>query len=219
MGSATATRRTSGSFRAGTPLPIRSWHLAAAGKKRTEAGAQTGDARSDADLIKEISERLSESWAFCTSPDGLNLSPDRFWSLAWADIHSLVDVHRKRRHGEANRWAISHASFYNVHFRDKNAAPWLPEDFLGTGDHAKRTLEMQREKHEIAMENQRLAQIKRGTVLAGGGSTRVVDGVVHVQGVPDMFRLLAEQHEAKLAAQKATIEERTGGSPFGGKHG
>jgi hypothetical protein len=149
----------------------------------------------------------------------LALSQEDAWSLTPREIAALADVRNKKLDIEAYRWAAHQAAFYNVHFCGKDQAAWIPDDFIGGGNHAKRTVELQMQKREIAMENQRLARVKREQILAGGGSTKIVDGVVHVTGIPDMFRQLAEQHEEQKAAKQAIVKGRTKGSPFGGNNG
>jgi hypothetical protein len=107
----------------------------------------------------------------------------------------------------ARRWAVERAEFANVNFREIDRthnryqdAPFIAEDFLGTAnpDRKTRTADMLAKRRAADMENVRLADKKRLS-LVGGGSTRVENGIVIVSGVPDVFRELKEKHEAELA--------------------
>lgn len=61
------------------------------------------------------------------------------------------------------RWAIDRADFFNAHFRGKDTAAWLAEDFLGEGNREKRTREQQREALMVQRANATLAmKIKKG---------------------------------------------------------
>ncbi len=66
------------------------------------------------------------------------------------------------------RWAIEQAMYANVHFRERDSqgnitgVPYVPEDFLGSGNRAQRTLQSAREKAEVIQANARLAQMVRG---------------------------------------------------------
>lgn len=167
-------------------------------KKRAEAGEPGDDGNS---------HRLLRLWAFATSPDGLGLTPERFWSLTIPEYNALKEVHDNRVSGELRRWAIERAQFANVHFRrvergQYQDAPFVPEDFLGSGDHAKRTAEMMQSRRAVAMETARLAKMRHGQKFNPAKIVempQIRDGkvVYSGEGVPDIFRKLAEQHEAK----------------------
>jgi hypothetical protein len=173
-------------------------------KKRTGSDPGAADAGPSPE---SVIERLREAWAFATSPDGLGLSPERFWCFAWNDYTALKAIHEQRASREMRMWAWQRADWANVHFRQRDEkgrckdAPFIAEDFLGTGNHKQRSAEMVESRRQVALENARLAQIKRDSIIKGGGSTRVENGKVIVMGVPDIFRKLAEKHEAEKAAR------------------
>ena len=104
-------------------------------------------------------------------------------------------------------WALERADWANVHIRARDEkgrykdAPFIAEDFLGTGNHEQRSAEMAESRSQVALENALLAQVKKDSIMKGGGSTRVEKGKVIVMGVPDIFRQLAEKHEAEQAAR------------------
>lgn len=103
-------------------------------------------------------------WAYGTSPHGLGLQPDRFWTLTIREFQALKSVHRS----ELMRWAIEQASFHNLNFlaRDSQGRPteepWKPEDFLGEGNRQDRNDERQFSTMAAAQANAALANIIAG---------------------------------------------------------
>jgi hypothetical protein len=129
------------------------------------------------------------------------------------ELTALRAVHDRHHDATARRWAIERAAFANVHFRKVDGgqyqdAPFILDDFLGTGDHHGRSLELQQSRREIAHENIRLAKLKRNSKLEGGGSSRIEKGKVIVTGMPDVFRQLQEKHDAEQAAKVTAIAPR-----------
>lgn len=75
-------------------------------------------------------------------------------------MDALTDVFMERK---MKPWAVERADFANVHFRggQGNSTAYMAEDFLGTGDRAKRGLDQAKEQMAIAKANAALARIKR----------------------------------------------------------
>ncbi len=65
------------------------------------------------------------------------------------------------------RWALDRAMFANAHFRGKDDAAFMIDDFLGTGDRAKRQMELERSQMIAATANANLMAMKRGEVPDG----------------------------------------------------
>lgn len=135
----------------------------------------------------------------------MRLTPERFWALDAPSYTALVKIHQGKRHSEMRMWAQERADFANVHFRhaDKGQyqdAPFIADDYLGTGNRKQRTADLMQSRRDAALETQRLAKLGKKKP-EGGGNVRVVDGKVVMDGVPDIFRQLAEQHEAEIAAR------------------
>jgi hypothetical protein len=120
---------------------------------------------------------------------------------------ALKQVRDRREMMAAKRWASERAEFANVHFRHLERgryqdAAYIAEDFLGTAEpnRKQRTAQMLASQRAADAENLRLARDKHKK-MQGGGSTRVEGGKVIVMGQPDIFRRLAEKHEAEMAAK------------------
>jgi flagellar motor switch protein FliG len=58
---------------------------------------------------------------------------------------------------DARRWAISQAIAVNMHLAS-GEEPFLAEDFLGTGDRARRKMEREMSKREAARLNREMEQ-------------------------------------------------------------
>lgn len=103
-------------------------------------------------------------WAYGTSPHGLGLPSDHFWTLTVREFQALKSVHRS----ELMRWAIEQASFHNLNFlaRDSQGRPteepWKPEDFLGEGNRTLRNDEKQLSTIAAAQANTALMNLKPG---------------------------------------------------------
>ena len=89
-----------------------------------------------------------DHWAFATSPHGLGLAPEVFWSLRTNEFLAL------RR-----AWAQEQAKFYNAHFSG-NGPAWMPDDFLKPKNRERRIAQGKRDKIESDMLNFKLAQIE-----------------------------------------------------------
>ncbi len=98
------------------------------------------------------------------SRHGLGLSTDDWWDATGRELQALREVYD----GSLMRWAIEQAMYANVHFRERDSqgditgVPFVPEDFLGSGSRAQRTLQSAKEKAEVIQANARLAQMVRG---------------------------------------------------------
>lgn len=97
-------------------------------------------------------------WALGTSPYGLGLTSEAFWSLTWREFDALKEVYD----APIERWAVEVSMFANAHFRDGNAAAWEPDDFLGKGKRAARNITKALDMRAVARENQRLSLRRPG---------------------------------------------------------
>lgn len=106
-------------------------------------------------------------WSFGVSPYGLSLSEEDLWSLTPREYAEL----RKqwKRHHDRAEWQVAslQATLYNANFRGEGDAAYLPEDFMGTGDRAKRQAERQREKMEVMRLKSQLGRIDGRTKPEG----------------------------------------------------
>lgn len=97
-------------------------------------------------------------WAFGTSPYGLGLTPEAFWSLTPWEFECLRDVYDEPR----KRWAISQADLRNINNYATDGAPWLPEDFLHEGNRAARVRQAKLDNAALIAEKLRLRKMKPG---------------------------------------------------------
>jgi hypothetical protein len=87
-------------------------------------------------------------WAYATSPHGLNLSPERFWRLSWADYLALREVREDSVIAEMKRWAVARTDYRNVHFRgEAHKQAWTVEEILGLRTEAG-TVDQERQRLE-----------------------------------------------------------------------
>lgn len=159
-------------------------------KKRASAEPGTG-----ADSPNRVIERLRELWVEATSPDGLALSPERFWGLTLADLNALREHHHKAKLEQSKRWALSIADFRNVHFRggERASVPWNVNELLGIGETGVAA--------EIKAEEIRLNQLMRYAQMPGS---------VAFQELPSWAKMTPEEAEKKDLVKAAQRGKRNG---------
>lgn len=74
------------------------------------------------------------------------------------EFDALSGVHR----GHIRRWAIARAQVSNAWLRGKDDAPYLPDDFMGTGNRSQRQKEIRQSRYAAQMANAELAKIRPG---------------------------------------------------------
>lgn len=57
--------------------------------------------------------------------------------------------------------------FYNAHFLGEHDVPYIPDDFMESGDRQKRQQDRKRELLEVARANAKLGAMRPGTVVDG----------------------------------------------------
>jgi hypothetical protein len=128
---------------------------------------------------REREQRWLDLWAFATSPYGLGLSSEVFWSLTGRELQAFK-----------LQWAKNQAQALNLQ-ANTEGVPFIPEDFLGLSDRVERVAEhkakMERAEAIAAMENFKNEQLRMGI------------GEVPDDGVPEWMKKAAKkQKEAKL---------------------
>ena len=99
-------------------------------------------------------------WSFGVSPYGLSLCEEDLWALTPREYAALRGEWERSKKESSHALAVIQATLYNAHFRGEKDAVWLPEDFMGTGNRAERQRQKQREQHEVALLNMKLARMK-----------------------------------------------------------
>jgi hypothetical protein len=123
----------------------------------------TGHGSTGAEAELDLEERWLRLWAFSTSLDGLAIPEDKFWHLSPREWMALKDVFDRK----LKLWAIERADYRNVNFLEHNergevtGEPWIPEDFLGTGNRVARSIENAQSKIEVIQANTYLNKITR----------------------------------------------------------
>lgn len=123
-------------------------------------GANTAPGAGHAEPQDQLSseERRLRLWAYASSPYGLGLPFGAIWKLSPREFLALRNIHDQ----QLRRWALERAMFANAHFRGKDTAAFIPEDFLGTSNYDERQRDQQREQLQVMQANASLAKIKRG---------------------------------------------------------
>lgn len=127
---------------------------------------------------ESVIERITREWAFATSPDGLRLSPARFWRSTWNGLAALKEVHAAKERGKRYRWAIGRAEYRNANrlLGEHPAVLWIAEDFLGTGDRSARIIEYDRKQLETRRIAAELAKITQKSDPRGLPSWAIAKG-------------------------------------------
>ncbi len=60
------------------------------------------------------------------------------------------------------RWAFERSMFANAHFRGKDEAAFLPDDFLGTGNRDQRSIDIFQDQQKTMQANIALSKIVKG---------------------------------------------------------
>ncbi len=95
-----------------------------------DEGRAVSDSGSDRPAYS-VEDQWLERWAFGTSPNGLALSDDYFWSLTHREIKALRKVWSLRHeHLEAMFFQIR-ADIHNGWMPREDSRPWTVEDFDG----------------------------------------------------------------------------------------
>lgn len=98
---------------------------------------------------------MLREWAYATSPYGLGLTAEQFWTYTPRELKALTRVHE----AHLERWALDRAMFANAH-RDPNSPPFEPGDFLGLSSYEQRRIQAneQRTQDEIALRREKRRQ-------------------------------------------------------------
>ena len=102
-------------------------------------------------------------WAFGTSPTGLALSETDLWSLTPREYAALRDQWFKMQENSRGLVAILQATLCNIH-RGENEVPFIPADFLGTGNRAERKAEQMKDNAEALAMQSKLSRMKPNQV-------------------------------------------------------
>ncbi len=110
------------------------------------AGNPAGHAAGNPESQLERDQYWINLEAFATSSRGLGLNPKTWWWLSWREL----EAHRLL-------WARDRADFHNASFSTEGT-PFLPEDFLGTGNREGRKADAMISKANAEMANVQLQQ-------------------------------------------------------------
>jgi hypothetical protein len=90
------------------------------------------------------------SWAYCTSPYGLNLSSRQSWNLTPREVAALESVFAQTRDLASGRWALERAHFFNANFKHPQQKQWTSDDFWMAPGAQERKRQLERDASGLA---------------------------------------------------------------------